>query len=1007
MATNTRIDPLKKQRASQWEAFLRQYHPSENDVKDYSSWVTWKQRLEPDVRASVSDKLLQFKNDFDELGGYDALAYMRTEEKEHTTSHPTGGHGGAHATSPIKPGDEKKAVDAAEDILRKNKALQPEDTPEQIREREKKAAAEKIIRRFFKENPVNYRRALERKYLPHDPRFTQIAQDRNLEQTTPRGELGDSHTTATSNSARERFFAYHTGALQEYYQKERKEIHQDKREDPMWEASYTSLQEAYAKLTTPTPSYYSDAVSQLGEAQVGAIGRAVYTRQFVEQFPEKAEVYAQQDSSIQQAIQEIEVERIEEEDQDVPELPPLIPPLSIPHYAPREEREEAEERDIARSHTRDERQDAGNQPGAQQTTNSQSSNNNTDGPFSRGKKKARDLAQKGAKKIGNAVGNALKKETKQAIKEGAKQLVQKGLAATSEYWVPVLVVVIIIILLIIFIFMLLGMAGQTAQENSELTETIPVIVSKTVNKAEIKNPSELTDEEKLLTYTISTSYAGKARSLETTEYVPDGTTFASASGTFIAYDNTNTIITDPVKQAGSIKKIVWTTNNVGASGLENAETPAVVVDTYTKPPYLLPSPTQSQESFSEDAISRLNTLGGFVAAHQSYLQAKVKNSDKKYVDPFVSVIWAGAIEGTGGNPYSWNCLDKPGTINEGCSGGFTSGGWQVGYGNQVAQAANHLAADFVEVYKTDSPEKVQEVGNNVIENSTAVKGGKIKNPATFPAETVTSLVTKATAGDIQAQQALAILLMDPEIGAVAIAQEVAKDISANDNWRGTMEGWGPYYVSNMQSFSNKMQTLATTYTAGSQSSARTFTPQIYTLVVKANQEIKDTYIINQATAQAVGVEATTSTQTTIPSTENEAANENNCNGTYAGAISKNPLNKNFGDPSCTLDEVKERDNLYALLKQKDAANADKWFFTIISCESGYNPNAWADPIAVGTPDSGGAWGLFQMGQGKNGEYDHGDVAWGNQVTNAINYNNSLQSINLSFHYWECAKSFWQ
>jgi len=130
-------------------------------------------------------------------------------------------------------------------------------------------------------------------------------------------------------------------------------------------------------------------------------------------------------------------------------------------------------------------------------------------------------------------------------------------------------------------------------------------------------------------------------------------------------------------------------------------------------------------------------------------------------------------------------------------------------------------------------------------------------------------------------------------------------------------------------------------------------------------------------------------------------NQDNCGGKYE---LKNPLG-NFGDPNCDFS----KNGLYGLLKNLDPANADYWFNTIVPCESGYNPNAWltGDPnAAVHSPDPAGAWGLFQMGRGKNGQYDHGDVIWQEpipsllgQAFNALEYNKLISG---SFAYWACS-----
>ncbi|HWY78940.1 MAG TPA: hypothetical protein VNW29_01140 [Candidatus Sulfotelmatobacter sp.] len=145
-------------------------------------------------------------------------------------------------------------------------------------------------------------------------------------------------------------------------------------------------------------------------------------------------------------------------------------------------------------------------------------------------------------------------------------------------------------------------------------------------------------------------------------------------------------------------------------------------------------------------------------------------------------------------------------------------------------------------------------------------------------------------------------------------------------------------------------------------------------------------------APNVPVPTKSSTQTKIPT-----ANTSTCSGKYKLT---NPRKMNFGDPSCNFT----KNDLYTLLKQQDPANASRWFNTVVPCESGYNPNAYASP-ATGTPDKGGAWGLFQMGQGKNGKYDHGDVDWHLQSSNSVTYNKSV--INGNWRYWACARAFWK
>lgn len=130
-------------------------------------------------------------------------------------------------------------------------------------------------------------------------------------------------------------------------------------------------------------------------------------------------------------------------------------------------------------------------------------------------------------------------------------------------------------------------------------------------------------------------------------------------------------------------------------------------------------------------------------------------------------------------------------------------------------------------------------------------------------------------------------------------------------------------------------------------------------------------------------------------------NNNTCGGIYT---LNNPIG-NFGDPNCNFS----RSRLFQRLNALDPANANFWFFTVVPCESGYNPNAYNAASTAGQ-----ALGLFQMGHAAypqlgldyqiadpGTEYDRGDVEWRTQASNAVNYNNQI--IGGSFAYWACAQ----
>lgn len=136
---------------------------------------------------------------------------------------------------------------------------------------------------------------------------------------------------------------------------------------------------------------------------------------------------------------------------------------------------------------------------------------------------------------------------------------------------------------------------------------------------------------------------------------------------------------------------------------------------------------------------------------------------------------------------------------------------------------------------------------------------------------------------------------------------------------------------------------------------------------------------------------------------NPPPSANTCGGKYNLNYPKVPASytlahQNFGDPTCNYTQ----NGVYSELKQIDPTNASFWYLTVIPCESGYNPNAvqYPDPF-----DPSLAWGLFQMGRGKNGTLDHGDVYWQTQAQNAVSYNQNLKGSR-HWTYWACARSRW-
>lgn len=403
--------------------------------------------------------------------------------------------------------------------------------------------------------------------------------------------------------------------------------------------------------------------------------------------------------------------------------------------------------------------------------------------------------------------------------------------AAPAIWsaLPWIIAGIVILIIIIVVYMIVTGAGGGSSNKDD----IPLNFTKS-GPIESPNNTEIT-------YNLSASYLGYADNLIITDKLPEGVEVVDEK------------TTKPYQYDAATRVVTWKVDQVASSSATTTASAASIDATrYTQAPYSFPSPNGNSDiSYTGATGQNLNELGSYVAKHQSYLVTNVKNNDPQYVDPFLTVIWNGAIEGTGGNQFTWNCLDNQNIkINDGCKGGYYSGGWQVGYGIQVAEAVTQLEADFNEVYgpgSANDASKVASVGQRVITQSASVS--QITNPKTFPNETISSLVAKAAGGAEDAQQAIAILLMDKELGAVAISQRIAANISGQDNWRATMEGWGQYYRSNMQTFANRIPELAKIYT-GASGGGNYLGSRSVTLTLRPTQE--NFYVTNISNAQVIG-----------------------------------------------------------------------------------------------------------------------------------------------------------
>lgn len=169
---------------------------------------------------------------------------------------------------------------------------------------------------------------------------------------------------------------------------------------------------------------------------------------------------------------------------------------------------------------------------------------------------------------------------------------------------------------------------------------------------------------------------------------------------------------------------------------------------------------------------------------------------------------------------------------------------------------------------------------------------------------------------------------------------------------------------------------------------------VTTLCLTLSTTAQDTAITNRFSSEYEPESSAGGSSGTVAS--NTAPSANNCQGRYSAQDLSNPL-QNFGDPSCTMSKTKAAE----LINQLDPANAIEWYEKVMLCESQYSPNAY-NPHAF---DSAGAWGLVQMGRGKNGQFDHGDVEWTQQLRNGVEYNKLIMkgAPGVSKAYWASAR----
>ncbi len=541
-------------------------------------------------------------------------------------------------------------------------------------------------------------------------------------------------------------------------------------------------------------------------------------------------------------------------------------------------------------------------------------------------------------------------------------------AAGTPVWIIVAIAAGIALLIIIIVVVIMAVTGQSNTADSALLK-----ITMTGPK-NVENPTDASQPD--LAYTINVTYPGAAQDVIVTDPLPQGTTFVSATEPFTLQKDTN----------GAITAVQWSLANINNPSPSITEAAQASFDLQKFTSYGFPPPS------SPNPI----TLSGndLTKWKQEMLPEASKVASLTGVDIGILGMWP-FIEGTHYDQFYDNCNDGKNGEDYNPNTPCLFDNWQVGYGVRPMEQISLLQDAITNMHPGET---VQQIGQAVLDQAKAA-GAPLTYPdnGTFPDVSIGDIITGAQNGNGPMRARLGTLMMDRGIGTYILGRSFQG--SLGPNLASTMEGWDSHGYYDKQKVINYIKAI---YDAGVSTSAtggQNFNATL-TITLHPLPGTVDTTIVNQATAEIVGAQespgnGTTTSQSNVntQTTTSIPPNTDTCGGTYK--INLNPLNKNFGDPSCTFT----KDQLFTALKLQDPAHAYDWFLNIVPCESGYDPNSFFN----GSPDTAGAWGLFQMGRGLNGPLDHGDVNWSEQISNAISYN---KKINQSFRYWECAKYLW-
>lgn len=399
----------------------------------------------------------------------------------------------------------------------------------------------------------------------------------------------------------------------------------------------------------------------------------------------------------------------------------------------------------------------------------------------------------------------------------------------------------LLIIFIILILLLLLMGGDFDNPNQNDEEFTPVYITKESDKEKIGNP----DTNETVTYSIRTTYEGLASDIIVTDPIPEGVEYVSSDPKGKLFDKNGKETSNPK----NVTKIVWSLRDIQYGTASESATPTGTqnnvpsvrfdADFYASEGF----PTPQEPNPIELDPRALDIWKNDVA------QYAVQAGEILGVDPGLIGHWS-FLEGINYNISFNNCNDTGDRYNpnQPCS----VNNWQLGHGVRPAETVKYLREAFEEMYGDASPETIQRVGQGVLNKMKERYPDKAitKPTSTFPRLTIDELENGM--GQEDTRMWVGHLMRDDALYAYLIAKILKYHVDETQPLAEVMLGWGPddhYAPQRVINFIKAVYDAG--LSGGSNSSRKRFTDQTVKLTVKPKRDTKDTYIVNQATAEVI------------------------------------------------------------------------------------------------------------------------------------------------------------